>query len=313
MLSNKVVIIQHAFYKKALYICRWYILLLLLEVGIFGLLQNSDLYVFNGPLFFILVQSLRNRFRINRVIVHLLVGVLYLLSLLILMSNKTYLQYSTIIPATSLLCYGVSFFVLDYFKYIMSEFKFWLKYMAWFCILIGTSAFLYLINLADLHIVKVNTYFFVLGLTCFSLIYLLLLYRALRQNQNDLSYLKKVDTLKAEYRDKVQSLQFYFDTNNHFLDPDFSIDDLATPLNMDKKDLSFLLNQVLDTNFYNLLAEKRIKVAQGLIENYSDIYTIEYIMQQSGFRSKSSFNRYFKYHTNKTPSEFRDMINRSKL
>lgn len=312
MLSNKVILIQQPFYSKALLICRCYILLLTLEVLIFGFFRNSDLFIFNGPMFFILIQCLRNKFRLKRIFMHLSVSVIYLLSLLIPMDPMFKNVYTTIIPASSLLVYGGMFFAMHHFQYLMSEFKFWLKYIAWFSILTAVSAFLYLVNLFNLQLVKINTYFFVLGLSCFTVVYLWMLYRALYQSRSDLSFINTVSSLKAEYSDKVQSLNFYFETSKDFLDPDFTIDDLAIPLQMDKKDLSFLLNQVLDSNFYTLLAQKRIVVATELIENYSDVYTIEYIMQQSGFRSKSSFNRYFKLHTNKTPSEFREMVNNNK-
>lgn len=301
-----MILLERTFYRRALLICKVFIGLLILELITFSLFKFSDLYLFSGPVFLVLADTLINKINKKMIVWGSILCFIYMASILTPL-GKNHI-YTVVFPGVSLIGCSVWFFIHPTYKYIINEFKFWLKYTAWFNVLVGLSAFLFLFNELKIQRIKINTFFFAIGLTIFTIVYVLMLLRALKKLQKDNQYQNNLTLLSEEYKDKIQALEMYFIENREFLDPDFTIDELTEPLLMDKKDLSFLLNHVLKTNFYTLLAEKRIRVAEQLIVKSYDVYTIEYIMLQAGFRSKSSFNRYFKQYTGKTPSEFRDAI-----
>lgn len=310
MVYKKIFLLEQGFHRKALIICSLFIALLFTELIVFTLFKYNGLYVLNGPLFLILADSLRNK--TNKRLVSWSIA----LCSIFLVASFTFLGedylYVILLCCASLICCSMVFFRSGVYKHIVTDFRYWLKYIAFFQILIAFFSLLFLVNVFQGDKVKINTFFYGIGLTAFSLFYVLMLQLTLFRFFKGNSYWITLDNLKDVHKDKIGKLEEYFSTNKDFLDPDFTIDELAKSLNIEKKELSFLLNQVLESNFYTLLAEKRIAVAERLIMNYSNVYTIEYIMLQAGFRSKSSFNRYFKKYTNYTPSEFRDRISLKK-
>nr|WP_249067161.1 helix-turn-helix domain-containing protein [Halalkalibaculum roseum] len=71
------------------------------------------------------------------------------------------------------------------------------------------------------------------------------------------------------------------------------------------KKVSHLINQYLDTTFYNLMNTYRIdmfkeKVKKGELEQK----TILALALESGFNSKATFNRVFKQNEGMTPSQY---------
>lgn len=90
-----------------------------------------------------------------------------------------------------------------------------------------------------------------------------------------------------------------------FINPDLSLNDLANMLNTHPNHLSQVINSMENKNFYDLINERRIF---EFIENYpkpeNQRYTLLGFALSCGFNSKASFNRNFKKHTGKTPSEY---------
>lgn len=68
--------------------------------------------------------------------------------------------------------------------------------------------------------------------------------------------------------------------------------------------LSQVLNQDLETNFYEWVNGYRINAAKQALLTYPD-KTIIAIAEDAGFNSKSTFNTAFRQHTQMTPSEYR--------
>jgi AraC-like DNA-binding protein len=89
-----------------------------------------------------------------------------------------------------------------------------------------------------------------------------------------------------------------------FLQPDFSLPELAKQLGTTVHIVSQVINDGLGKSFFELLAEYRVNEAAQLLKNKPHI-KIEEIAEQVGYNSKSSFNTAFKKITGKTPSEFR--------
>ena len=90
-----------------------------------------------------------------------------------------------------------------------------------------------------------------------------------------------------------------------YLDPNLSLDILASALDVNPKYLSALLNNSLKKNFYDFVNQYRVdEVKKRLGDEHNRYLTIEAIANQAGFRSKSSFNAAFRKQMNMTPREF---------
>ena len=90
------------------------------------------------------------------------------------------------------------------------------------------------------------------------------------------------------------------------LKTDLTIHELGVRLKMNSKYLSQAINHQDGLNFNKYINQKRIEQSKVLLfdDNYNK-YSLEGIAQESGFRSKSTFNTTFKSITGVTPSEYR--------
>lgn len=91
-----------------------------------------------------------------------------------------------------------------------------------------------------------------------------------------------------------------------YLNPELTIQDLASQLDIDVRELSLLINHYLNQNFYDFINQYRIDKATQILKNpEQQKLTILEILYQIGFNSKSSFNTSFKKRTGLTPTEYR--------
>ena len=87
--------------------------------------------------------------------------------------------------------------------------------------------------------------------------------------------------------------------------PELSITEVASKLGVHPNYLSQIINQREKKNFYDFVNGFRFEEFKRLIAaNKNQQYTLLALAYDCGFSSKSSFNRYFKRATGKTPSEF---------
>ena len=94
-------------------------------------------------------------------------------------------------------------------------------------------------------------------------------------------------------------------TGKPYLDPQLTLTRLSEQLDMKPKDLTVVLNQRLQTRFYDFLNKYRVQEAkEKLIDPGNAHLTIIALANESGFNSKSSFNSVFKKHVNMTPRNF---------
>ena len=89
-----------------------------------------------------------------------------------------------------------------------------------------------------------------------------------------------------------------------YLNTDFSLPELAEKAGTSVHQLSQVINEGLQKNFSEMVAEYRVEEAKQILKNNSHL-KIEEVAEQVGYLSKSSFNTAFKKITGKTPSEFR--------
>ena len=90
-----------------------------------------------------------------------------------------------------------------------------------------------------------------------------------------------------------------------YLDPDLSLEGLASRMKMSKHHLTQLLNERIMKNFYSYINEYRIGEATDRLNNPALQVNILSLAFDCGFNSRSSFNSYFKKITGHTPSAYR--------
>ncbi|EJL71798.1 DNA-binding domain-containing protein, AraC-type [Chryseobacterium populi] len=109
------------------------------------------------------------------------------------------------------------------------------------------------------------------------------------------------DTIQSIYT----KLVYKMDTEKLFKDPDLNLDHVASLLDIHPNSLSQTINSIENKNFYDYINRQRIeefKRLSVLPENQK--FTILSLAFESGFNSKTSFNRNFKKYMNCSPREF---------
>ena len=118
--------------------------------------------------------------------------------------------------------------------------------------------------------------------------------------------IEKKDRLSAQevaiLEEKLNSLM----TNDRlFLENDLTLQQVAHRLKTSTNNLSWLLNKVYHTTFYDFINGYRIKEFVEKIKNKEHLqHTILALSMDVGFNSKSTFNKVFKQTMNDTPSNF---------
>lgn len=90
-----------------------------------------------------------------------------------------------------------------------------------------------------------------------------------------------------------------------FTDSEINLASLADKVGISMNDLSFVINNSYNMNFYTLINNYRIeKIKEMLTKKQCSHLTILGIAYEAGFTSKSTFNNAFKKNTGHTPSEY---------
>ncbi|MEE6126721.1 helix-turn-helix domain-containing protein [Chryseobacterium arthrosphaerae] len=106
--------------------------------------------------------------------------------------------------------------------------------------------------------------------------------------------------------DISQKLLMFMEAERPFLDEELSLQKLSLLMEVSTHRLSEVINQDLGTNFYKFVNSYRVEeVKKKLRTPEFDKYSILGIAFESGFNSKSTFNKIFKEETGMTPSEFK--------
>ncbi|MCF8277021.1 MAG: helix-turn-helix domain-containing protein [Flavobacteriales bacterium] len=90
-----------------------------------------------------------------------------------------------------------------------------------------------------------------------------------------------------------------------YLNPDLSLRSLATQVDINPNQLSWLLNEHVGKNFNEFINHYRIEAFKKLASDpVNSNLTVMALAYDSGFNSKTVFNTYFKKETGLTPKEF---------
>ena len=130
------------------------------------------------------------------------------------------------------------------------------------------------------------------------------------QDENDdntQTPLRKPAILTPEFEQEViQKIGSLMTEKKLFLKSDLSLYDLASELDINRNYLSNIINEAMNTNFYNLINGYRIEEAKKmLVSDDFQHLSIEGIATSAGFKSRSVFYPVFKKMVGMTPAEFK--------
>ncbi|WP_434339554.1 helix-turn-helix domain-containing protein [Motilimonas cestriensis] len=103
--------------------------------------------------------------------------------------------------------------------------------------------------------------------------------------------------------DIVEKLSSHMEQEHTYLDPNLTLDRLARKLGLPSRQISLAVNLIYHRNVSRVINEYRIKRAQTLLKTTE--LSITEIYLDSGFNTKSNFNREFNRVTSTTPSAYR--------
>ncbi|GEM_PF-4826835 len=105
---------------------------------------------------------------------------------------------------------------------------------------------------------------------------------------------------------KIEKLHSLMVEDKLFLNPELTRSMVANILELSDSYLSELISTTLNTSFNDYINEFRVKRAIDIFnDRKSNIFSIEAIGYESGFKTKSVFYKAFKKVTQKTPGEYR--------
>jgi len=147
-----------------------------------------------------------------------------------------------------------------------------------------------------------------------------ILLKLLNQSSKDSGAITQVDYEKKEkyagsnlseaaLKGYIKSIGDYMEDKQRYLDSELTISDLSKELDIPSKIVSQVINEGFKCNFFDFVNKYRIEAAKSLFKNQADKkLTIQEVMYDTGFNSKSSFNTAFKKITTQTPTQFRNSI-----
>ena len=117
---------------------------------------------------------------------------------------------------------------------------------------------------------------------------------------------KQLNLDNVDLTENITLIRVKMEEEKLFLYPDLSLYNLAEKTGLSPKEISLALNKGLGQNFHEFVNIYRVnEVKKHLIDPENKQLTILGIAQNSGFKSKATFNRIFKKYTGLTPNEFR--------
>lgn len=107
----------------------------------------------------------------------------------------------------------------------------------------------------------------------------------------------------------TKKLEDLFLTKKPYLEPDLTLPKLAEMMQMTTHELSGLINNGFQKNFYHFINGYRIEECKRILENSKDeSVNMLGIAYDAGFNSKTTFNTAFKAYTGVSPTEYYKQI-----
>ena len=115
------------------------------------------------------------------------------------------------------------------------------------------------------------------------------------------TYLYK-DLSKIDFETVQNAVVTFYKESNEYLDEEFTLDQLSSHLKISKSDLSITFNKHLNTNFHEYTNRNRIQHFKQILSEDPSASVID-LAFQCGFKSKSTFYKYFKKEFDCLPSQ----------
>jgi AraC-like DNA-binding protein len=113
----------------------------------------------------------------------------------------------------------------------------------------------------------------------------------------------------SQLQEEAKWLTDQMETNLFFLNPDLTLSNLAEELEMHPNVLSKLINEGIGKSFSDFVNEYRTNSVKEKLNNSKyDHITLLGISFESGFNSKTTFNRVFKKTTGLTPAAYKQSV-----
>ena len=192
--------------------------------------------------------------------------------------------------------------------------------LTWLLYVVGAFFLMWMIDLVNFLLytftdvgINILSLLTLLSITINFVFSILIFFKAIRNPEVFSDISETVKTIKYEQSRLTQSekqeytakLKKYFNEYQPYLNPR-SISDVAKQVGIPVKDLSQIINESLQKNFYDFINSYRIEEAkQMLLREKDDKKTVLEILYEVGFNSKSAFNTAFRKYTGYTPTEFR--------
>ncbi|SDH20120.1 ABC transporter permease [Mucilaginibacter gossypii] len=115
--------------------------------------------------------------------------------------------------------------------------------------------------------------------------------------------------LNADLRRKGGQLKAALKLEHYYRDPELDLRSLAEKMDVHPNELSRIINAVFKKSFNELINEYRINdVMRKMQDRNYDHLTLLGIAYESGFNSKSTFNRAFREMTGQSPAEYKNEL-----
>ena len=116
-------------------------------------------------------------------------------------------------------------------------------------------------------------------------------------HDNDQSY---------EFTDEqITRLEKVIHEREPYLNSDLTLEELSKITSIPVRSLSQIINRHHEKNFFEYINEYRINRAAELLMDTRENRSVFEIMEESGFKSKSAFNRFFKKTKGMTPTQYK--------
>ncbi|MBT3604156.1 MAG: helix-turn-helix transcriptional regulator [Candidatus Latescibacteria bacterium] len=115
-----------------------------------------------------------------------------------------------------------------------------------------------------------------------------------------------------EAQEILTQLHDYMNTEKPYLNDRLTLSQLATELDISGNHLSQIINEQSQQSFFDFVNHYRIEaVKEKLQDTQYDAHSLLAIALDCGFGSKSSFNRIFKNTTGRTPTQYRNRLEKT--
>jgi len=195
--------------------------------------------------------------------------------------------------------------------------------LSWLNFILFGYILIWCIDLANFIIIMVSgTSLLILNITDLILIFIfanVIVYKGLKQPEiyagiEDKPKYESSPLTEADIEQYLKKMTAYMQSEKPYLNPSLTITNLSKKLSIPSRQLSQVINQSLNKNFFDFVNSYRIEEAKRYLSDYSNNRkTVLEILYEVGFNSKSSFNNVFKKHTGMTPTEFKRLNSKGNL